>query len=66
MGGIKTKIKLEITTGNPFELKPKTDALIELSKLDNDVLLKLAELSRSPKAITQLKNNFSIIKGFLS
>lgn len=66
MGGINTKIELEITTNTPFELKPKTDALIQLSKLDNDVLLKLAELSRSPKAITQLKTNFSMIKGFLS
>ncbi|MFE3847149.1 hypothetical protein ACFX5D_04100 [Flavobacterium sp. LB3P45] len=64
--GIKTKIELEITTNNPFELKPKMEALIELSKLDNEVLLKLAELSRSPKAITQLKTNFPMIKGFLS
>jgi hypothetical protein len=66
MGGINTKIELQINTNTPFELKPKTDALIELSKLDNDVLLKLAELSRSPKAIMQLKTNFSMIKGFLS
>lgn len=66
MGGINTKIELVINTNTPFELKPKTDALIELSKLDNDVLLKLAELSRSPKAITQLKTNFPMIKGFLS
>jgi hypothetical protein len=66
MGLINTKIELEITTNTPFEVTPKKNALIDLSKLDNDLLLKLAELSRSPKAITQLKTNFSMIKGFLS
>lgn len=65
MGSIKTKIEIEVTTNTPFELKPKTEALIELSKLDNEVLSKLAELVKSPKAITQLKTNFSMIKGFL-
>jgi hypothetical protein len=66
MGGINTKIELVINTNTPFEVKPKTGALIELSKLDNDVLLKLAELSRSPNAIDQLRKNFPMIQGFLS
>lgn len=66
MGSIKTKIEIEVTTNTPFEVKPKANALIELSKLDNDVLLKLAELSRSPNAIDQLRKNFPMIQGFLS
>lgn len=65
MGSIKTKIEIEVTTNTPFELKPKTEALISLSKLENDVLSKLAELAKNPKAIAQLKANFSMIKGFL-
>lgn len=66
MGSIKTKIEIDIITSTPFELKPKTDALVQLSTLDLDVLLKLAELSKSQNAITQLKTNFPMIKGFLS
>jgi hypothetical protein len=66
MGGINTKIELVINTNTPFEVKPKANALIELSKLDNDVLLKLAELSRSPNAIDQLRKNFPMIQSFLS
>lgn len=66
MGGINTKIELEINTNTPFEVKPKANALIELSKLDNDVLLKLAELSKNPKAVEQLKNNFAKIQSVLA
>lgn len=65
MASIKTTIQIEVTTSTPFEVKPKTEALKVLSKLDNDVLQKLTELSKSPKAIEQLKNNFGMIKGFL-
>lgn len=65
MASIKTTIQIEVTTNTPFEVKPKTEALKVLSKLDNDVLQKLTELSKSPKAIEQLKNNFGMIKGFL-
>lgn len=57
--------QIEITTNTPFELKPKIEALTALAKLDLDVLQKLSELSKSPKAISQLKNNFGMIKGFL-
>jgi hypothetical protein len=64
MASVST-IKIEITTKTPFELKPKTEALTDLSKLDLEVLQKLSELSKSPKAISQLKNNFGMIKGFL-
>jgi hypothetical protein len=66
MGGIKTQIQIEIKTINPFDIKAKTKALTDLAELDNDVLSKLAELSKSPKAIEQLKTNFPMIKGFLS
>lgn len=66
MGSIKTSVTIEIKTVNPFEIKAKTKALTELSLLDNEALGKLAELSKSPKAITQLKTNFPMIKGFLS
>lgn len=65
MGSVKNTIAIEVEINTPFELKPKTEALTELSKLDNDVLQKLAELSKSPKAINQLKTNFGMIKGFL-
>jgi hypothetical protein len=64
MASIST-IEIEITTNTPFELKPKTEALKDLAKLDLDVLQKLSELSKRPKAISQLKNNFGMIKGFL-
>ncbi|RUT67728.1 hypothetical protein D0817_24815 [Flavobacterium cupreum] len=66
MGSINTPIQIEIKTVNPFEIKAKTKALTDLSKLDNDVLSKLAELSKNAKAIEQLKTNFPMIKGFLS
>lgn len=66
MGGIKTSVTIEIKTINPFEIKAKTNALAQLAQLDTDVLSKLAELSKSPQAITQLKTNFPMIKGFLS
>ncbi|WP_374173892.1 hypothetical protein [Flavobacterium tructae] len=66
MGSIKTTIEIDLKAINPFEIKAKTKALNELAQLDNDVLVKLAELSKSPKAITQLKANFPMIKGFLS
>jgi hypothetical protein len=58
-------INIETEVNTPFELKPKTEALTALAKLDLDVLQKLSELSKSPKAISQLKNNFGMIKGFL-
>ncbi|KFF17367.1 hypothetical protein [Flavobacterium hydatis] len=66
MGSIKNSVTIDIKTINPFEIKAKTRALTELGQLDTDVLDKLAELSKSPKAITQLKTNFPMIKGFLS
>lgn len=66
MGSVIQKIEIEIKTATVFELKPKTTALIELSKLDTDILQKLAELSRSKNAIVQMKTNFPMIKGFLS
>jgi hypothetical protein len=59
------EIKVETKINTPFELKPKTEALKALANLDLDVLQKLAELSKSPNAISQLKNNFGMIKGFL-
>jgi hypothetical protein len=66
MGSIETTVTLEIKANNPFEVKTKTKALTALAELDNEALNKLAELSKSPKAITQLKTNFPMIKGFLS
>jgi hypothetical protein len=66
MGSIETLVTLNIKANNPFEVKAKTKALTALAELDNEALNKLAELSKSPKAITQLKTNFPMIKGFLS
>ena len=66
MGSIKQTIQLDVIAKTPFELKPKATALKELAKLDADVLTKLMELSKSPVAITQLKTNFDMIKGFLT
>lgn len=63
--GVKTTIQIDINTSTPFEIRPKTNALKELSKLDNDVLEKLAKLSKSKKAVEQLKTNFPMIEGFL-
>ncbi|WP_158728633.1 hypothetical protein [Flavobacterium sp. I-STPA6A] len=62
---IISTIEVEIAINTPFEIKPKTEALKALAKLDLDVLQKLSELSKSPNAISQLKNNFGMIKGFL-
>lgn len=59
------KINIETKINSPFELKPKTEALNALANLDLDILQKLSELSKSPNAISQLKNNFGFIKGFL-
>lgn len=66
MGSVKQTIQIDIVIKTPFELKPKEKALKELAKLDADVLTKLVELSKSPVAITQLKTNFDMIKGFLT
>lgn len=66
MAGVKTLIEIEIKSVNPFELKAKTNALTDLAQLDSDVLVKLAELAKSPKAVEQLRTNFPMIKGFLS
>ncbi|KLT67929.1 MULTISPECIES: hypothetical protein [unclassified Flavobacterium] len=66
MASIETSITINIKSSNPFEEKAKTKALTELAELDSEALGKLAELCKSPKAITQLKTNFSMIKGFLS
>jgi hypothetical protein len=66
MDGIKNTTQITITGSNPFETKSKASALSQLSKLDTDVLTKLVELSKSPMAITQIKTNFPMIKGFLT
>lgn len=66
MGSVNTQIQIEVKTVNPFEIKAKTKALTDLANLDKDVLSKLAELSKNAKAVEQLKNNFPMIKGFLS
>jgi hypothetical protein len=64
MAGI-VKIEIKIATNTHFEAKPKAQALTDLGKLDLDVLEKLVELSKKPKAIANLKNNFGMIKSFL-
>ena len=66
MDGIKKTAQITVTGSNPFETKSKASALSQLSKLDADVLTKLVELSKSPMAITQIKTNFPMIKGFLT
>lgn len=65
MGSIKTTLQIDILTKTPFEIKPKLKALQDLATLDNDVLIKLAELSKSQKAIDTLKNPPTILKTFL-
>jgi hypothetical protein len=65
MGSVKTTIQIELSTKTIFEVKPKVEALKELSKLDNEALNKLVELSKIPVAVDNLKNNFEMIKGFL-
>ncbi|WP_268847878.1 hypothetical protein [Flavobacterium aestivum] len=66
MAGINNTSQIIVKGNNPFETKSKASALSQLSKLDLDVLTKLAELSKNPMAITQLKTNFPMIKGFLT
>ncbi|WP_268846578.1 hypothetical protein [Flavobacterium aestivum] len=66
MAGINNSTQIKVTGTNPFETKSKANALSQLSKLDVEVLTKLVELSKSPMAITHIKNNFPMIKGFLS
>lgn len=79
MASIKTTIQIEITTKTPFEVRPKTEALKELSnqdnqtlrsvlellKLDKEAFSNLMELSKSSVAVENLKSNFDMIKGFL-
>jgi hypothetical protein len=62
---IETQIQLTIKTENPFQAKAKMEHLKALSKLDNEALNKLAELSKSNKAVEQLKSNFGMIQSFL-
>lgn len=66
MDSIKNSTQITVTGSNPFETKSRATALSQLSKLDTDVLTKLVELSKSSVAITQLKTNFPMIKGFLT
>jgi hypothetical protein len=61
-----TQIQLTIKTENPFQAKAKMDYLKQLAELDTETLQKLAELSKSYNAVTQLKNNFPLIQSFLS
>ena len=62
---IETQIQFIIKTENPFQAKAKMEYLKALSRLDNETLNKLAELSKSNTAINQLKSNFPMIKSFL-
>jgi hypothetical protein len=66
MAGVNNSTQITVTGTNPFETKSKASALTQLSKLDLEVLTKLVELSKSPMAITQIKTNFPMIKGFLT
>lgn len=65
MASIKTTLQIDILTKTPFEIKPKLQALQQLATLDNDVLLKLAELSKNQKALDVFKNPPTILKTFL-
>lgn len=56
-----TIITIEVT-GNEFQKKAKQKALQELSNLDVDVLEKVAELSKSPKAVQTLRNPPPLLK----
>jgi DNA-directed RNA polymerase subunit F len=60
-----TQIQLTIKTENPFQAKAKMEYLKKLAELDTETLQKLAELSKSYNAVTQLKNNFPLIQAFL-
>lgn len=63
--GIVTEVQIKITTVNPFEAKAKMQHLKDIAKLDTDVLGKLVQLGKNPKAINQIKNNFDMIESFL-
>jgi hypothetical protein len=63
--GVDTEIQLKIKTSNPFEARAKMQYLKDLSKIDTDVLEKLSKLSKNPKAIKQIKENFAMIESFL-
>lgn len=63
---IETTIQITLKSNSPFETKDKTTALISLSKLSPNVLKKMAELSKSSKAISQIENNFEMIKSFIA
>ncbi len=65
MASIKTTLQIDILTKTPFEIKPKLQALQQLATLENDVLLKLAELSKNQKALDVFKNPPMILKTFL-
>jgi hypothetical protein len=62
---IETVIQLTLKSGSPFEAKAKMEHLKAISRLDCEALNKLAELSKSNKAVDQLKSNFGMIQSFL-
>lgn len=65
MGSVKTTLQIDVLTKTPFEAKAKLQALKQLATMDVDVLEKLAELSKNPKAIAVFRNPPLIAKSFL-
>lgn len=62
---VKTEIQIPIKSANPFEAKAKMEAIKTIAGLDIEAVEKLAELAKNPKAIAQLKSNFTMIKAFI-
>lgn len=62
---IETQAQFKIKTQSPFEAKARIEHLMVLSRLDSQTLSKLAELSQSQKAVSQINDNFKMIKNFL-
>lgn len=56
------KISIEIGTGTATELANKEKAIKLLAKQDIKILDKLTILSKSPKAISYLNNNWLSLK----
>lgn len=57
-------IKIQINEPD-FKVQPKTNALQTLADLDLDVLEKLANLSKNPKALEIFRNPPPLLKTFL-
>jgi hypothetical protein len=59
------EITLQIKSSNMVDFKLKKETLETIARLDNDVLEKLGQLAKSPKAIDKLRTSWVLIKNLV-